>query len=114
MTSELTIGKLAERTEVHPRTIRFYEAKGLLPPPRRSASGYRLYSLRDVKRLGLVRAARALGFSIREVHHLMAVAQRLIPGSRMVVVPGAGHSVYFEEPETFNRLVLEFFRSCPQ
>jgi len=39
---------------------------------------------------------------------LMAVAQSLIPGARMVVVPGAGHSVYFEEPETFNRLVLEF------
>ena len=43
---------------------------------------------------------------------LMAVAQRLIPGSRMVVVPGAGHSVYFEEPETFNRLALQFFKSC--
>ena len=75
MTSELTIGKLAERTDVHPRTIRFYEAKGLLPPPRRSSSGYRLYSPEDIRRLGLVRAARALGFSIREVRHLMTVAQ---------------------------------------
>jgi len=43
---------------------------------------------------------------------LMAIAQRLIPGSRMTVVPGAGHSVYFEEPETFNRLVLDFFADC--
>ena len=34
--------------------------------------------------------------------------RRLIPGARMVGVPGAGHSVYFEDPETFNRLVLEF------
>lgn len=75
MASELTIGKLAERSDVHPRTIRFYEAKGLLPPPRRSSSGYRLYSAQDVRRLGLVRAARSLGFSIREVRHLMAVAQ---------------------------------------
>jgi DNA-binding transcriptional MerR regulator len=75
MTSELTIGKLAERTEVQPRTIRFYEAKGLLPPPRRSGSGYRLYSAQDVRRLSLVRAARSLGFSIREVRHLMAAAQ---------------------------------------
>jgi len=75
MTSELTIGKLAERTELHPRTIRFYEAKGLLPPPRRSSSGYRLYSAKDVRRLGLIRAARALGFSIREVRQLMVVAQ---------------------------------------
>ncbi|MCH6555840.1 MAG: alpha/beta hydrolase [Chloroflexi bacterium] len=42
---------------------------------------------------------------------LMEVACRLIPGARMVVVPGAGHSVYFEDPETFNRLVLEFLAS---
>lgn len=39
---------------------------------------------------------------------LMEVARGLIPGARMVVVPGAGHSVYFEEPEAFNRLALEF------
>jgi pimeloyl-ACP methyl ester carboxylesterase len=26
----------------------------------------------------------------------------------MVLVPGAGHSVYFEQPETFNRIALEF------
>ena len=44
---------------------------------------------------------------------LMEVAHGLIPGSRMAVVPGAGHSVYFEEPGTFNRLVLDFLRSCP-
>ena len=44
---------------------------------------------------------------------LMAVAQTLIPGSKMVVVPGAGHSVYFEAPEIFNRAALEFFDSCP-
>jgi len=43
---------------------------------------------------------------------LMAVARTLIPGARMEVVPGAGHSVYFEAPETFNRLVLDFFASC--
>lgn len=43
---------------------------------------------------------------------LMAVARTLIPGARMTVVPDADHSVYFEEPETFNRLVLEFFASC--
>ncbi len=39
---------------------------------------------------------------------LMEVACGLIPGARMVVLPGAGHSAYFEQPETFNRIVLEF------
>jgi len=44
---------------------------------------------------------------------LMAIAKGLIPGAQMTVVPGAGHSVYFEEPGVFNRLVLEFFDACP-
>src|SRR5207249_2274143 len=40
---------------------------------------------------------------------LMAVAQTLIPNARMTVVSGAGHSVYFEQPDVFNRLLLDFF-----
>jgi len=43
---------------------------------------------------------------------LMKVAGSLIPRSQVVIVPGAGHSVYFEQPETFNHLLLEFFGAC--
>ena len=39
----------------------------------------------------------------------LQAAQKLIPGSRLEMVPGGGHSVYFEQPGLFNRLVLEFF-----
>jgi pimeloyl-ACP methyl ester carboxylesterase len=42
----------------------------------------------------------------------MGIAQSLLPASRMVVVPGAGHSVYFEAPDTFNKLAHEFAKSC--
>jgi 3-oxoadipate enol-lactonase len=43
---------------------------------------------------------------------LMEIARSLIPTSRMVVVPGAAHSVYFEEPELFTQVTLEFADSC--
>jgi pimeloyl-ACP methyl ester carboxylesterase len=32
-----------------------------------------------------------------------------IPGARLQVLPGAGHSAYFEEPDVFNGLVESFF-----
>jgi pimeloyl-ACP methyl ester carboxylesterase len=33
-----------------------------------------------------------------------------IKNAESVVVPEAGHSAYWEQPETFNRVVLEFIR----
>ena len=47
----MTIGDLAKVAGVPPRTIRFYESKGVLPIPGRSSSGYRLYRPDDLKRL---------------------------------------------------------------
>jgi 3-oxoadipate enol-lactonase len=40
---------------------------------------------------------------------LMKMFQSYIPHARLAEVAGAGHSVYFETPAEFNRLVLEFF-----
>ncbi len=77
----MTIGDLATETGVKPRTIRFYEKKGLLPRPQRSESGYRLYAEEDIKRLHLIRSARLLGISIRDVGELVATAQHDSCGS---------------------------------
>ena len=41
--------------------------------------------------------------------NVMQEAQKLLPNSRLEIVPGAAHSTHFEQPETFNRLVGEFF-----
>jgi MerR family mercuric resistance operon transcriptional regulator len=55
----LRTSDLAHRIGVQPEAIRYYEQRGLLPPPQRAASGYRIYtpniwsasnSLRNVKR----------------------------------------------------------------
>jgi 3-oxoadipate enol-lactonase len=40
----------------------------------------------------------------------VAVLASIVPGARLAPVPAAGHSVYWERPETFNRLVDEFLR----
>ena len=39
----MTIGQLARRVGIRPSAIRYYESQGILMPPMRSASEYRLY-----------------------------------------------------------------------
>ena len=76
MTDQLKIGDVAKQTGVPIRTIRFYEAEGVVPRPPRSPAGYRLYSTVDIRRLRLARNARRLGFSLPQVRSLVEAAFR--------------------------------------
>ena len=71
MERKLTIGQLAELAGVPRKTIRYYEEVGVLPPPDRSDARYRLYSDIDVRRVELVRRARALDMGLVEVRELV-------------------------------------------
>jgi len=70
----LTIGELAGELQLNPKTIRYYEEVGLLPEPRRSESGYRLYSRYEMERLRLVKRAKLLGLSLAEIKEIMEYA----------------------------------------
>lgn len=63
----LNIGMAAHRSGLNPKTIRYYESKGLIPSRRRQANGYRDYTEADVHTLSFVKRARSLGFSVQEV-----------------------------------------------
>jgi DNA-binding transcriptional MerR regulator len=67
----LTIGALAAAGGVNVETIRYYERRGLLPPPGRSGAGYRQYSADDLWRLGFIRRAKGLGFTLAEIAELL-------------------------------------------
>lgn len=70
----LTIGVLAARTGTKVETIRFYERSGLLPAPARTRGNYRAYEPSHLRRLGFIRRARDLGFSLDQVRELVALA----------------------------------------
>lgn len=65
----LRIGDLARQFDVTLRTLRFYEDKGLLSPKREGTT--RLYSRRDRARLKLILLGRRVGFSLRDVKHMI-------------------------------------------
>lgn len=69
----IPIGELSRRTGCNIETIRYYERIGLMPAPPRKGR-YRSYGREHVARLGFVRRARELGFTLDEVRALLALA----------------------------------------
>ncbi|PPR22877.1 MAG: HTH-type transcriptional regulator HmrR [Alphaproteobacteria bacterium MarineAlpha10_Bin2] len=69
----MQIGRVAERSGVPAKTIRYYEEIGLISKPERTAGGYREYDKQDVDILRFVSRARSLGFSIKDVRNLLAL-----------------------------------------
>jgi MerR family copper efflux transcriptional regulator len=67
----MNIGEAARASGVSAKMIRHYEAIGLVPAADRRESNYRDYGHDDVHRLGFVRRARDLGFSIDEIRDLL-------------------------------------------
>jgi DNA-binding transcriptional MerR regulator len=82
----LSIGQLAGAAGVHIETIRYYERRGLLPEPPRTASGYRQYGPDDLWRLEFVGRAKALGFTLTEVGELLREGMRGDPVSVRTMV----------------------------
>src|SRR5260370_34822731 len=69
----LTVGHIAEQAGVNLETVRYYERRGLLLRPPRSASGYRLFPAEAARRLRFVRRAQDLGFSLAEIGELLSL-----------------------------------------
>jgi DNA-binding transcriptional MerR regulator len=74
----MRIGELASQAAVNIQTIRFYERRGLLPPPPRNSSGYRSYEKSDLDRVTFIKRNQELGFTLEEIkqilelHHVVA------------------------------------------
>jgi DNA-binding transcriptional MerR regulator len=64
------IAEIAELSGFSPSTLRYYEQLGVLAASERTAAGYRLYSDRDLERLGLIARAKDLGCSLDEIAEL--------------------------------------------
>lgn len=71
----LDIGEAARRIGLSTAALRLYERRGLLPKARRTASGYRQYSVEDLRRARLVRRARRAGLSMRQIADAIAQAE---------------------------------------
>lgn len=80
----MNIGQAAAKGGVSAKMIRHYETIGLLTPAKRTASGYRTYSEKDVHTLRFIKQARNLGFSIELIKDLLGLWQNQRRTSRRV------------------------------
>src|SRR5258708_36119687 len=80
----MTIGEVAARTDVPPKTIRYYENIGLIKPQERLENRLRTYGETAVQTLRFIQRARSLGFSLKDIAALLALYQDRKRASREV------------------------------
>jgi DNA-binding transcriptional MerR regulator len=66
----LTVRDAAERLNVTPRTLKYYEERGLISPSR-SEGRYRLYDEHDLEQFSRILRLRSLGFSLHGITEML-------------------------------------------
>ena len=69
----LQVGEVARQLGLNPQTLYFYERIGLIPSPKRTEAGYRLFAEEDIDRLSFIQSAKALGLSLEEIKELLTL-----------------------------------------
>jgi MerR family transcriptional regulator, copper efflux regulator len=69
----MNIGEAAAASGLSAKMIRHYESIGLIGPPPRTESGYRLYGADQVRTLRFIRHARELGFGLERIGELVSL-----------------------------------------
>jgi MerR family transcriptional regulator, mercuric resistance operon regulatory protein len=72
----LRSSQVAESAGVNRQTLRYYERRGLLSDPARTAGGHRLYPPETVTILRVIKAAQRLGFTLEEIIELLDTGRR--------------------------------------
>lgn len=71
----MKIGELANKTGCSVQSIRFYEKKQLINPPKRSEGNYRLYDKINLEQLMFIKRCRNLDIALAEIKQLLDLKQ---------------------------------------
>jgi MerR family transcriptional regulator, mercuric resistance operon regulatory protein len=72
----LRVSDIAARVGISPDTVRYYEKEGLLPPARRSPSGYREFDESTAGRIRFIKGAQGMGLTLAEIAELLEIQDR--------------------------------------
>jgi DNA-binding transcriptional MerR regulator len=71
-----TISAQAAALGLSADTLRYYERLGLIPPPPRTAAGYRLYGQEAAERLSFISGAKRMGLRLADIKELLDIRDR--------------------------------------
>lgn len=113
---QMTIGRVADAAGVSIDTLRFYERHGLVAKPRRSFSGYRIYSEEVLDRLAFIQDAKRLGFSLREIKELLSLGVKSTrecgPVTRKAEAKLAGMNEEIHRLQRLRRTLEKMIKDC--
>ncbi len=69
------VSELAQKCNVSKDTVRYYAKIGLLHPLRNADNGYQYFNERDIKHLDFIKRAQYLGYSLKEIKHIIEQSQ---------------------------------------
>jgi Cu(I)-responsive transcriptional regulator len=112
----MTIGEVAARSGVPPKTIRYYEDIRLIARADRRENRYRSYDENDVQTLRFIQRARGLGFSLKQVGELLALYRDRRRASRDVKRMALAHVAELDrkiaELTAVRNTIAELARRC--
>ncbi len=71
MSNDMLIGEICRRSKCTPRTIRHYQAKGLINPVAETAGGHKLYDKEAVFAVRKVKLLKQLGHSLTDIRQIL-------------------------------------------
>ncbi len=101
----IRVGEVAERLEVSPRTVKYYEELGLVEPGERSTGGFRLYGSREIERLERILRMKSIGYSLAAIRELLAVRDTAQEADRVTVLRTAAQHLREREREASERVL---------
>lgn len=66
-------GEIAKMANINVETLRYYEKNQLIPTPKRTEKGYRLYSKDVLSILAFIKSAKSAGFTLEQIKKIFSV-----------------------------------------
>lgn len=115
----LRIGELSAQSGVSRDALRYYERLGLVPRPRRTSGGFRIYQSGTLARLQFIKQAQQHGLTLREIRDLLGFQDRrgrdrCRQVQRMLTRKLADVDARLQQLQEFRRTLGNYLDQCEQ